>query len=130
MGDLVNLVDPDPGNNATYHIASDYTIGDPYYRTEMGDHEHSESPYGTFDQGGNVWEWNEALITSEPWPYRGVRGGSFLHEGKWLGAASHGSVSPDDENTDYGFRVALVPEPATMAILVLGGVALLRRRRT
>ena len=25
----------------------------------MGEFENSESPYGTFDQGGNVWEWNE-----------------------------------------------------------------------
>ncbi len=31
------------------------------------------SPYGTFDQGGNVGEWNEAHFGS----YRGVRGGSF-----------------------------------------------------
>jgi formylglycine-generating enzyme required for sulfatase activity len=51
----------DPGNNATFWN-NGYTIGSPYYRTEVGDHENSDSPYGTFDQGGNVWEWNEAII--------------------------------------------------------------------
>jgi len=24
----------------------------------------SASPYGTFDQGGNVYEWNETIITN------------------------------------------------------------------
>ena len=53
-------IDPDPGNNATFKFDSGtddgLTIGSPYYRTGVGAHENSESPYGTFDQGGNVWE--------------------------------------------------------------------------
>ena len=53
------LVNPDPGNNANFHVGGVYTIGGPYWRTEVGEFENSESPYGTFDQGGNVWEWNE-----------------------------------------------------------------------
>ena len=47
------MTDPDPGNNATY---AGLTIGALYYRTEAGAHENSDSPYGTFDQGGNVNE--------------------------------------------------------------------------
>ena len=62
-----------PGNNANYYI-SDYAIGSPYYRTVVGEFELSDSPYGTFDQGGNVWEWNETAVTSSS---RGLRGGSF-----------------------------------------------------
>ena len=62
-----------PGNNANYYI-SNYAIGSPYYRTVVGEFELSDSPYGTFDQGGNVWEWNETAVTSSS---RGLRGGSF-----------------------------------------------------
>ena len=38
--------------------------------------------------------------------------------------------SPYDESYCFGFRVASeVPEPATLSLLALGGVALLRKRR-
>ncbi len=62
-----------PGNNANYYI-NNYAIGSPYYRTVVGEFELSGSPYGTFDQGGNVWEWNETNVISSS---RGLRGGSF-----------------------------------------------------
>ena len=74
-----DLLDPDPGNNATFKSGQDYTIGSPYYRTEVGAHENSESPYDTFDMGGNVWEWNEAVITLSN--HRCARGGSFTDDG-------------------------------------------------
>ena len=121
-----DLVDPDPGNNATFYISSgDYTIGSPYWRTEAGAHENSESPYGTFDQGGNVWEWNEAIIGS----CRGLRGGSFSVSVGYLHASYRGFYFPTLEYSYFGFRVSEVPEPATMAILMLGGIGILRRRK-
>src|SRR5690606_9971894 len=30
--------------------------------TDVGAYTGSASPYGTFDQGGNVWEWNEQIL--------------------------------------------------------------------
>jgi len=115
----------DPGNNATFYD-NGYTIGDPYYRTEVGAHENSESPYGTFDQSGNVWEWNEAIISGS---YRGLRGGSLYHSSNLLRASNRDYTDPTDESYYIGFRVSQVPEPATLSLLALGFAALVARQR-
>ena len=127
-----DLFDPDPGNNATFNDRgfgeSEFTLGSPYYRTEAGAHENSDSPYGTFDQGGNLWEWNEAIVGSR----RGARGGSlhndYMYGPIYLQAVMRYSHSPGEFDS-VGFRVSEVPEPASMAILMLGGIGILRRRK-
>ena len=122
-----DLIDPDPGNNATFYD-SGYTIGSPYYRTEVGAHENSDSPYDTFDQGGNVFEWNEAILSGS---YRGLRGGSFGYYDGTLRASYRSYYNyPTYEVDNIGFRVSEVPEPGTMALLALGAVGMLRRRRS
>jgi formylglycine-generating enzyme required for sulfatase activity len=105
-----DLIDPDPGNNATF-FDNGYTIGSPFERTEVGAHENSESPYGTFDQGGNVREWNEALLYYVGW-YRGLRGGAFNEPGSAMLATSRPVFSHPQptEYGDIGFRVAYVPD--------------------
>jgi formylglycine-generating enzyme required for sulfatase activity len=106
-----DLVDSDPGNNATFYDGV-LTIGDPYFRTEVGAHVNSESPYGTFDQGGNVWEWNEATLYGS---YRGVRGGSFSSSSYevyvTLQAATRSIGLPNGAYGNLGFRVADVSRP-------------------
>ena len=120
-----DLIDPDPGNNANFYDG-DYTIGSPYWRTEVGEFENSESPYGTFDQGGNVWEWTEAVLDES---YRGFRGGSIHDYDEYLHAAARDYYYPSAEGYNVGFRVAYIPEPATLSLLVLGGLLVARRRR-
>ncbi len=109
------LIDPDPGNRATF----DRTTGAPYHRTEVGAHENSASAYGTFDQGGNVWEWNEAILSDVTGHYRGLRGGGFedtptaLHA--WFRLYY---LRASSERAHVGFRVVSVPEPSGIALLV------------
>ena len=134
-----DLGDPtDPGNNATYYDGTDYTIGLPSWRTEVGSHENSESAYGTFDQGGNVWELNEAIpYQDSTTAYRGERGGGFyadLGDGtdmSYVLRAYHRTyMNPLDENFEGGFRVVQsVPEPASLVILACGMIPILALRR-
>ncbi|MBN1851718.1 MAG: SUMF1/EgtB/PvdO family nonheme iron enzyme [Pirellulales bacterium] len=119
------LVNPDPGNNANFW-QDGHTIGDPYWMTEVGEFENSEGPYGTFDQGGNVWEWNKAVIGSV---YRGLRGGSVGGHSVDLHAAYRNGHSPTLERDTVGFRVASIPEPVSLVLLVCTGALVLMMRR-
>ena len=89
---------------------SEWAIGTPYYRSEVGayDAKPSDSPYGTFDQGGNVWEWNEAMPDDLR---RGLRGGCFYFNDVSLHAADRQHYSPAGGDVSIGFRVAEVSEP-------------------
>jgi formylglycine-generating enzyme required for sulfatase activity len=126
-----DLINPDPGNNANFYISpSDYTIGSPYYTTKVGEFENSESPYGTYDQGGNVSEWIETVIENIN-PLRGVCGGNWTNVSGSLLAYYPSSFNPTDEDSVIGFRVASVPEPGSIILVVSGAIAGLiwRRRR-
>ncbi len=107
----------DPGNNANYKNVS-YAIGNPYYRTVAGEFELSESPYGTFDQGGNVWEWTESAVSSSAVR---LRGGSFQADSSNLKASFLFSNDPANEYFHVGFRVA-TPEPTSIALCLAGVV--------
>jgi sulfatase modifying factor 1 len=127
-----DLTNPDGGNTANYRISiDDYTIGNPYWRTNAGEFENSESAYGTFDQGGNVWEWTEAIVyQGSDYAYRGVRGGSFDYGGSRIQASGRSSCNPTYEYYDRGFRVsAVVPEPPSLVALAGGLMSLLSLRR-
>ena len=113
------------GNNANYNTGS-HLIGSPYYRTEVGEFQNSDSPYGTFDQGGNVYEWNEAIRSGAS---RGLRGGSFSSYYSTLQAPYRYSYYPTYEFFYVGFRVSEVPEPSSIIALAGGLVGLLGMRR-
>lgn len=102
---------PDSGNNANFFDMHSQTwcIGPPYYATPVGEFENSESPYGTFDQGGNVFEWNEAIRNGTQ---RGARGGVYGYTEHWMSAAMRTSYDPAIEVGDgLGFRLARLAAP-------------------
>jgi formylglycine-generating enzyme len=120
---------PDPGNHANYydifHMGTGkYTLSVPPYTTPVGAFENSSSPYGTFDQGGNVWEWNDTAYIAGI--SRALRGGSFTTDFGNLAASYRCHGYPTGDGSDVGFRVAAsVPEPGSFALLLAGGVSLL-----
>jgi len=116
----------DTGNSANYNDG-DYTIGSPYWRTEVGHFANSPSAYGTFDQGGNVWEWDEAMLYGDG--YRGIRGGNYDGFSNHMHAVLRQNHYPANEDRYVGFRVAEVPEPATLLLLGVGGVLLRRKHK-
>ena len=96
------------------------------YLTDAGVFSNSASAYGTFDQGGNVIEWNDAVIGSS----RELRGGNWIDENVFLASSASSSFDPSFESIITGFRVATVPEPSTYALLLMTGAGwLLWRRR-
>jgi sulfatase modifying factor 1 len=97
------------------------------YLTDVGAYASSASYYGTFDQGGNVWEWNEAVYSD----VRGIRGGAWNSSTSDLLASYLNGDSAFDEDYRIGFRVAslAVPEPASLTLSVVGVSAIVLRRR-
>lgn len=119
------------GNNANYWD-NGYLIDDPYYRTEAGEFQNSMSDYGTFDQAGNVWEWNETLYWHFPGyaSARCIRGGSYWDSAIFLRSEARSYDGPAVETALYGFRVSssAVPEPGSIFVVGAGLVSLLGLR--
>jgi formylglycine-generating enzyme len=113
--------------------SSSYSLSQNYL-TDVGAFTNSASFYGTFDQSGNVYQWNDLDGTAGS--SRGLRGGYW---GDFFSASLSSSFSrtgdPLDEGAvDIGFRLAApVPEPCTCAMalagLACGGYSMFRRRR-
>jgi len=91
------------------------------------------SYYGAFDMSGNVWEWNDRDGTANL--TRGLRGGSWDSPTASPLSSSFRPSDPSGEGNYIGFRLAAVPEPATLglasggALCACGWWVLKRRRR-
>ena len=121
-----NLPSSDTGNSANF-FDNDYTTGDNQLPlTDAGAYLSSTSPYGTFDQGGNVAEWNESVISTV---FRAWRGGTWFNSSLVLPASYRADLVSTGETNYLGFRVVLVPEPggALLAIMACLSVFMLKR---
>ncbi len=96
------------------------------YPTAVGSYTGSASPNGTFDQGGNVTEWTEAISGFE----RAMRGGSFGDTPDRLATSYRIDNDPSWDFVDGGFRVgSLIPEPSTGLLVMVGMLGLAGWRR-
>lgn len=126
QSDLDPSAESPPGgtNSANYSFAAgNYT--------NVGAYIDSSSYYGTFDQGGNVFEWNEEVVSSSN---RMIRGGTITTSSNNLRSDSSSSLDPTSEFNTIGFRVTSlqpIPEASTYVMTFSGLVlliALFRRR--
>ena len=85
------------------------------------------SSYGTYGQGGNAWQWNDAVISGSS---RGLRGGSWFSYSDVLASSGRGIYGPSVVSNAVGFRVASVPEPTSVVLTMFAsGMLLIRRKR-
>lgn len=90
------------------------------------------SYYGTYDQAGNVWEWNDTDINGN----RGVRGGAWNNNASTLESSFQG-YNYLSGGYNIGFRLAgieglanapSVPEPASIGLVLISLTGLACRR--
>ena len=111
-------------NNANFNAAASPDdrngfTGPTNILTPVGAFVASLGPYGTYDQGGILWQWNETDIDGS---LRGARGGNFGNSSDLFDASyRQEDFDPTTEGNALGFRVASVPEPSGIAMLA--GVA-------
>jgi formylglycine-generating enzyme required for sulfatase activity len=117
-----------PSRNEWYKAA--YANYDSSASTNVGTYINDPSSYGTFDQGGNVAEWNDTIFADRD-NHRFVLGGA------WNEASNNRmlSASKDDHPLEYeyfdaGFRLAsAVPEPTSLLLTALASCMMLIRRK-
>ena len=133
-------------NQVNYYTGAGYAVtqsssssSTQNYLTDVGAFTNSASFYGTFDQSGNVFEWNEAITGTSFGSLgsrRGAQGGDWDNYAASLSSSSLNPQRPSAFGRSLGFRLAapaVVPEPSTscmaLAGLACGGYSLWRRRR-
>jgi len=89
------------------------------------------SAFGTMAQTGNVWEFTETFVPGPDDP-REIRGGQWTQQSTDVISSNYQSVyGANGGHPEIGFRVAMVPEPSSLTLLLAGGVvfAAVRRRK-
>ncbi|BBO32909.1 formylglycine-generating enzyme family protein [Lacipirellula parvula] len=94
--------------------------------TDVGAYTQAASPYGTFDQDGNVEEWNESV---GPGFARDLRGSSAMGGYPEMQVDWRNWAHPMFGHETFGFRVATVPEPGAAVLGAMAVAGLFFRKR-
>jgi formylglycine-generating enzyme required for sulfatase activity len=98
-----NAVAPPGTQNSANYYDFKWAAPDPYL-TPVGSYKYATSYFGTYDQGGNVWEWVETLRNGEK--HRWVRGGGATTFEHALSRINIDSEYSDHKLYIFGFRIA------------------------
>ena len=98
--------------------------------TDVGAYTGTTSPYGAYDMGGNVIQWNEALIDNFA---RGTRGDAWGYPSNYMLSSFQFPNNPFNGNGTIGFRVAgvptgFIPEPSTGVLAFIAFAMMCWRR--
>jgi formylglycine-generating enzyme required for sulfatase activity len=93
------------GGNGYAVTGSDILLPNQNYLTDVGAYTASASPYGTFDQSGDVYQWSETLVGLYN---RRNRGGSWDDLALSLSVQGYRSSDGASAGAELGFRVATV----------------------
>lgn len=114
-------------NQANWYVGAGYCVtqtstnsATDNYLTDVGAFTGSASSYGTYDQSGNVFQWND--LDELAGTSRGYRGGFFGSRNvPSLSSSNRIEGVPSNESSQLGFRlVAPVPEPSSTALYLVG----------
>jgi formylglycine-generating enzyme required for sulfatase activity len=115
------------GTSANTEVYGQSPVTGPADITNAG----SLNAWGAMAMGGNVAEWTETPYegrTEAAGQIREFRGGDWISTS--YSSLERAYTMPSHESSALGFRVAMIPEPSSFSLLVLGGlVVALRRRR-
>ncbi len=121
LADATGSITNDGPNVANYLLSADWNGQDGNVTTVGSAGASSDSYYGTFDQGGNIREWDETIIGGS---HRGLRGGEAYSAESMLQSSGRYDDSPGYATYYIGFRVAAIPEPATVGAVLIAAVGL------
>ncbi len=115
-------VAPDAGKDGSNY---DNVLKEPDSTWEIGG---AQEQNGTYNMMGNVWEWleGEPLLSKSGT----FRGGAYCDNKEDISSDGRETGNYSEEFDYVGFRVVVVPEPATGSLIaVVGGIGFLIRRR-
>lgn len=104
IGDKPNQANNFPATTLCVTQSPNYLYATQNYLTDVGVFTNSASYYGTFDQNGNVYEWND--LDEEEVPYRGLAGGYWFAGANAMQATIYSTNALSGTDNGTGFRLA------------------------